>query len=242
MDDNGKETDISDETTKRKINSEENGSDVILIKKRKISYSSGEKLARSPQKFHLLMGVTGSPAAVQIKELLEELKKLAPEGKLLIKIIATDKALQYFDADSLDEEVYGEKVVIDSIKRGDPILHVELKKWADALLLVPLDASTITKAALGVVDNLLMSVISEWDVKKTVFYAPAISNGLWSGEFKSKYTKVLKESFRWKEIPPLGRTFDEYGYDCMASTKMISTIVVSEVKNRFAVYSSSDNA
>lgn len=30
-------------------------------------------------------------------------------------------------------------------KRGDPVLHIELAKWADILLIAPLDANTMAK-------------------------------------------------------------------------------------------------
>jgi phosphopantothenoylcysteine decarboxylase len=32
-------------------------------------------------------------------------------------------------------------------ERGDPVLHVELVKWADVLVIAPLDALTLAKVA-----------------------------------------------------------------------------------------------
>lgn len=32
-------------------------------------------------------------------------------------------------------------------KRGDPVLHIELAKWADIFLIAPLDANTLAKMA-----------------------------------------------------------------------------------------------
>lgn len=32
-------------------------------------------------------------------------------------------------------------------KRGDPVLHIELSKWADVFILAPLDANTLGKLA-----------------------------------------------------------------------------------------------
>lgn len=32
-------------------------------------------------------------------------------------------------------------------KRGDPVLHIELAKWADVFTIAPLDANTLAKIA-----------------------------------------------------------------------------------------------
>lgn len=42
-------------------------------------------------------------------------------------------------------------------KRGDPVIHIDLRKWADILLIAPLDANTLAKISHGICDNLLVS-------------------------------------------------------------------------------------
>ena len=49
---------------------------------------------------------------------------------------------------------------------GDPVLHIELRRWADVLLLAPLSANTLAKAASGLCDNLLTCVVRAWDFDK----------------------------------------------------------------------------
>ena len=39
---------------------------------------------------------------------------------------------------------------------SDPVLHIELRRWADILLITPLDANTMAKLANGICDNLLV--------------------------------------------------------------------------------------
>jgi len=41
--------------------------------------------------------------------------------------------------------------------RTDPILHIELRRWADMMVIAPLDANTLAKIANGICDNLLVS-------------------------------------------------------------------------------------
>lgn len=43
-------------------------------------------------------------------------------------------------------------------KIGDPILHIELRRWADIVLVAPCSANTIAKIANGLCDNLVVSL------------------------------------------------------------------------------------
>ncbi len=49
---------------------------------------------------------------------------------------------------------------------GDPVLHIELRRWADVLVLAPLSANTLAKVAHGLCDNLLTCVVRAWDFAK----------------------------------------------------------------------------
>ena len=39
----------------------------------------------------------------------------------------------------------------------DPVLHIELRRWADVMVIAPLDANTLAKISSGICDNLLVS-------------------------------------------------------------------------------------
>ena len=61
--------------------------------------------------------------------------------------------------------VEGEEVFVDAHEwerwkgRGDPVLHIELRKWADLALVAPCSANTLAKLANGMADNLLSSTL-----------------------------------------------------------------------------------
>ena len=55
--------------------------------------------------------------------------------------------------------------------RGDQVLHIELRKWADVLVIAPLDANSMAKMALGLSDNLVTSVVR-------IFFSKAYSHFL----------------------------------------------------------------
>ena len=50
--------------------------------------------------------------------------------------------------------------------KGDPIMHIELRKWADVLLVAPMSANSLAKAAQGLCDNLLTCILRAWDFSK----------------------------------------------------------------------------
>ena len=43
---------------------------------------------------------------------------------------------------------------------GDPVMHIELRRWADCMVIAPLSANTLAKCAQGLCDNLLTCVVS----------------------------------------------------------------------------------
>ena len=57
-------------------------------------------------------------------------------------------------------------VVVFRGERGDPVLHIELRKWADICVVAPLSANTLAKLAMGMADNLLTSTLRAWDFSK----------------------------------------------------------------------------
>jgi phosphopantothenoylcysteine decarboxylase len=64
-------------------------------------------------------------------------------------------------------------------ERGEPVLHIELRRWADLLLIAPLDANTLAKLANGLCDNCLTCVWRAWDPSRPVVLAPAMNTLMW---------------------------------------------------------------
>jgi hypothetical protein len=59
---------------------------------------------------------------------------------------------------------------------GDPVLHIELRAWADVLVIAPCSANTLAKCAGGLCDNLLTCVVRAWDWSR-----PLLVRGLEGG-------------------------------------------------------------
>lgn len=99
-----------------------------------------------------------------------------------VRVVATEPALHFFDPAELPtsalirdrDEWPGERY-----RRGDEVLHIELRRWADLLIVAPLDANTLAKFALGLSDNLLTCLYRAWDPEKPVVLAPAMNTLMW---------------------------------------------------------------
>lgn len=65
-------------------------------------------------------------------------------------------------------------------KMGDPVMHIDLRKWADLLLVAPLSAHCLAKFATGFCDDPLSCCVRAWDFKKCpLLLAPAMNTLMW---------------------------------------------------------------
>ncbi|XP_074615709.1 phosphopantothenoylcysteine decarboxylase-like isoform X2 [Acropora palmata] len=110
----------------------------------------------------------------------------------------------------------------------DPILHIELRRWADLMVIAPLDANTMAKISCGLCDNLLTCTIRAWDVKKPLLFCPAMNTFMWEHPITSVQVKQLIH-MGYTHIPPIKKTLacGDTGVGAMAEVP----IIVSHVKN-----------
>lgn len=92
--------------------------------------------------------------------------------------------------------------------KSDPVLHIELRKWADLLVVCPLTANSLAKIANGLADNLLTCVIRAWDLPvksnelvkdvaptakqyKPIIMCPAMNTLMWNNPFTAEHLRKL---------------------------------------------------
>jgi phosphopantothenoylcysteine decarboxylase len=74
---------------------------------------------------------------------------------------------------------------------GDPVLHIQLRDWADIAVVAPLSAHSLAKIATGLCDDPLSCVLRAWDLGyhatrpgKPLVLAPAMNTAMWEvGDF-----------------------------------------------------------
>lgn len=70
--------------------------------------------------------------------------------KQQVRVVTTKHAQHFFKLADISGKVHifsDEAEWTSWTQRGDPVLHIELSKWADVFVIAPLDANTLAKIA-----------------------------------------------------------------------------------------------
>jgi len=193
---------------------------------------SNEKI----EKTKVLLGATGSVASIKIPDIISGLN-VKFNGNVEIRFVPTQNALHFLPQVDEIEDKLGAKIYRDEnewsswSKRGDPVLHIELRKWADVLIIAPLDANTLAKLSNGICDNLLTSVCRAWDFEKPIIFAPAMNTFMWEHPITSTQVNTLK-TWGYKEIPPIEKVLmcKDVGKGAMAEPDTIANVVCDTLK------------
>jgi len=138
----------------------------------------------------VLLGVTGSVAALKTPELFAALVAAGHE----VRVVATDAALYFFDRAALPAGALtldSDEWPGDRYARGDRVVHIDLREWADVFVVAPLDANTLAKLAAGLCDNCLTCVWRAWDASRPVVLAPAMNTLMWQHPMTRRHLRAL---------------------------------------------------
>lgn len=137
---------------------------------------------------HILWGITGSVAAIRGGELARQLGALGQ-----VQAVVTERA-KHFLRDLPEDLVVHDDAAEWSAwhELGDPVLHIELRKWADVLVIAPMSADVLAKLSLGICDNLLLSISRAWDFAKPMVVAPAMNTRMWEHPTTAGQIAILR--------------------------------------------------
>ncbi|XP_007556876.1 phosphopantothenoylcysteine decarboxylase isoform X1 [Poecilia latipinna] len=178
-------------------------------------------LSKSCGTVRVLVGVTGSVAALKLPVLVSELLQLSGVD---VRVITTEHAKHFYNPSDVSVKIYTDKDEWELwTDRSDPVLHIELRRWADLLIIAPLDANTLGKIASGICDNLLTCVVRAWDTSRPLLFCPAMNTAMWMHPITAQQVSRLKE-FGYVEIPCISKKLvcGDEGKGAMAE---VSTIV-----------------
>ncbi|XP_069480632.1 phosphopantothenoylcysteine decarboxylase isoform X4 [Ambystoma mexicanum] len=151
-----------------------------------------------PTTFRVLLGVTGSVAALKLPLLISGLQAFPG---VEVRVVTTEHAKHFYSLQDILVPVYSDSDEWDMWKqRTDPVLHIELRRWADVMVVAPLDANTMAKLSTGICDNLLTCVIRAWDLKKPLLFCPAMNTYMWQHPVTEQQVELLK-GFGYTEVP-----------------------------------------
>lgn len=177
---------------------------------------------------NILLGVTGSVASILVPRLVTV---LGLHGN--VQVAATVHSLYFWKPEDVGARVWtdADEWRADCYERGQPVLHIELRKWADVLVIAPLSADTLAKLAQGRADNLLTCVARAWDLGKPIVVAPAMNTRMWEHPATAEHLATLKRWYgeRFFLVPPIAKRLacGDEGVGAMAEINTIVRAVAS---------------
>jgi len=181
---------------------------------------------------NVLVCCTGSVATIKIPEILEKLKE---NSNLTVKLVITKSSLHFLPGLETLGQV-GEDIFTDAQEwelwqnRGDPVLHIDLRKWADIAVVAPIDANTLAKISTGLADNLLTCVLRAWDFSKPVIVAPAMNTFMFEHPVTQPQLETIK-TWGYTVLSPQVKTLvcGDKGTGAMASVETIVQAINSHL-------------
>ncbi|KAL6997048.1 Phosphopantothenoylcysteine decarboxylase [Sarracenia purpurea var. burkii] len=169
------------------------------------STSSQRKLVQINTVFRkprILLAASGSVAAIKFGTLCRCFTEWAE-----VRAVATRASLRFIDSASLPMDIilHTDEIEWSTWRHiGDSVLHIELCRWADIMVIAPLSANTLAKIAGGLCDNLLTCIVRAWDYTKPLFIAPAMNTFMWNNPFTERHLMSVDE-LGMSFIPPASR-------------------------------------
>ncbi len=140
------------------------------------------------QNKNLILGVTGSIAAYKAVYLLRELIRLGAQ----VTVVTTAHAERFVGALTF-RTLSGRPVLSDLFdpQSADAVEHVALAERAHALVVAPATANLLAKAAHGIADDFLTTLLLA--ARCPVLMAPAMDGGMWDHAAVTANVQTLRE-------------------------------------------------
>lgn len=144
----------------------------------------------------VVLGVTGGIAAYKCAELTRELIRQGAQ----VKVIMTESAREFITPLTL-QTLSGNPVYTElfTLIREQDIAHIALAEYAELMIIAPATANIIGKAAAGIADDLLTTVLMA--VKAPVLFCPAMNTQMYAGPALQDNLRKL-ESWGYHILPP----------------------------------------
>jgi phosphopantothenoylcysteine decarboxylase/phosphopantothenate--cysteine ligase len=137
----------------------------------------------------ILLGVTGGIAAYKSADLVRRLRDAGAE----VRVIMTRSATEFITPLTL-QSVSGHPVHQQLLDTGAEagMGHIELARWADAVLVAPASANFLARLAQGRADDLLSAVCLATEAPVAV--APAMNQQMWNNAASQSNLATIKKN------------------------------------------------
>ena len=172
----------------------------------------------------ILFIITGSIAVSKSYDILKVLK----EKKIEINCILTDSAKKLINIKKLKKNIVG-KIYMDSDEVKQKMLHINLSRENNIIVVGPATANSIAKFANGYGDNLASTVLLA--TNKPIIFIPAMNTMMWNNPTNKKNVEYLKSIGIEIIGPTIGKLkCGDFGIGRIEETKYIIDNLIFNLK------------
>lgn len=151
----------------------------------------------------LLVGVTGGIAAYKAADLCSKAMKAGYE----VRVMMTPSATRFVGPLTF-EGLTGQPVFVDVLGTGadtegsSAVRHISWARWPDVVCLAPVTLTTLSKLAVGIADNALLTVVHALEPEIPVLVAPAMNTQMWNHPTNQRNLRWIEETGRYRIVAP----------------------------------------
>ncbi len=172
----------------------------------------------------ILFIITGSIAVSKCYDILNALKK----NKIQVSCIITNNAKKLLNTSKINQNISG-KIYTDRSEKKEKMLHINLSRKNNLIVVCPSTANTIAKFAKGYGDNLASTTLLASN--KHIIFIPAMNTMMWNNPINKKNVQYLRSIGVDFIGPKIGKLkCGEYGMGRIEDVKHIVNILISKLK------------
>ena len=173
----------------------------------------------------ILFIITGSIAATRCLEIFKTLKSY----DIKISCILTKDGEKYIKIGEIKKYLKN-NIYLDTSEKSNKMLHINLSRENDLILVCPATANSIAKFSYGLGDNLASNTLLASN--KKIIFIPAMNSQMWNNKANKKNVENLKNRGISFIGPSIGKLkCGEFGVGRITNTKNIIRYILQTLNN-----------
>ncbi len=173
----------------------------------------------------ILLIICGSIAASRCEEVI----KLLNYNNFKTSCILTEEGKKHVRISNIKKLVKN-RIFTDKSEIKNKMLHINLSRENDLIVVFPATANTIAKFANGYGDNLSSNTLLA--ANKNILFAPAMNSYMWNNKANQKNIRILKKRGHEFIGPKIGNLkCGEFGIGRVENSKTILNVIKRKLEN-----------